>query len=78
MKCSVHNYHPHKYPIAANMHLKPFVRNRNLENQVGMRCFYFWELLDKLKNIGLKMHRHLDVDAKVALYHTKLRYDISL
>ena len=82
MKGSVHNYHPHRYPIAARLHLNPFIRpyltrDRNFENQVGMRCFNFWELVDKLKAAGLKKHRHLEIDAMVALYRTKLRQDIN-
>ena len=82
MKGSVHNYHPHRYPIAARLHLNPFIRpyltrERNFENQVGMRCFNFWELVDKLKAAGLKKHRHLEIDAMVALYRTKLRQDIN-
>ena len=73
---SVHDYHPHRYPIAARVHLNPFIRpylthNRNFENQVGMRCFNFCELLDKLKSAGL------DVVSMVALYGTKLGQDIS-
>ena len=82
MKGSVHNYHPHRYPIAARVHLNPFIRpyltrDKNFENQVGMRCFNFWKLVDQLKSAGLKKHRHLEVDAMVALYRTKLRQDIS-
>ena len=42
-----------------------------------MRCFNFWELVDKLKSAGLKKHRHLEIDAMVALYRTKLRQDIN-
>ena len=43
MKGSVHNYHLHKYPIAARVHLNSFarqylIRKRNIENQVKMRC----------------------------------------
>ena len=80
---SVHNYLPHKYPIVARVHLNPYIRpyltrNRNFGNQVEIWCSNFWELVDKLKSAGLKKHRHLDVVAKVALYRTKLRQDISI
>ena len=67
MKGSVHNYHLHKYPIAARVHLNSFarqylIRKRNIENQVKLSC------LKMLVSEGIAM---------AALYHTKLSHDIS-